>query len=431
MPPIPGSTGPRPAASLASPAGGVPYQRKVVSVLVGGQILGGIGMGATLSLGSLLAAQLSGSPAWSGMAATMSTLGAAVAAVPLARLAVARGRRISLSTGALIAGTGAVIAITSASVSVFPLLLLGLMLLGAGSAVNLQARFAATDLARPGTRARDLSIVVWSTTIGAVLGPNLFGPGEAVGAVLGLPPLTGAFAFSVAAQLAAALVYLTGLRPDPLLTVMSLRDSSVEAPRPRSGTLILRSNASARYAVAAVALSHATMVALMSMTPVHLREHGASLVIVGFTISLHIAGMYALSPVFGWLADKVGRLPVIVLGQAMLMASLIIAGFGADSRTGVTVSLILLGLGWSASVVAGSAMVAESVHIQDRPAIQGISDLSMNAAGALGGALAGPVLASMGYSGLAFLAMALVAVVLIWTALHARGTSAPPQPVHS
>lgn len=431
MPTPPGPAGPRLLTPPAGPAVAVPPQRKVVSVLVGGQILGGIGMGATLSLGSLLAAQLSGSPAWSGMAATMSTLGAAVAAIPLARLAVARGRRISLSTGALVAGTGAVIAITAASVSVFPLLLLGLMLLGAGSAVNLQARFAATDLARPGTRARDLSIVVWSTTIGAVLGPNLFGPGEAVGAVLGLPPLTGAFAFSVSAQLAAALVYLAGLRPDPLLAAMSMRDHSVAAPRPRSGTLILRSNPRARYAVASVALSHATMVALMSMTPVHLREHGASLTIVGFTISLHIAGMYALSPVFGWLADKTGRLRVILLGQAMLLVSLIIAGVAADSRTAVTISLVLLGLGWSASVVAGSAMVAESVHIQDRPAIQGISDLSMNAAGALGGALAGPVLASMGYSGLGFLAMALVAVVVIWTALHARRTPVPPQTVHS
>jgi MFS family permease len=173
------------------------------------------------------------------------------------------------------------------------------------------------------------------------------------------------------------------------------------------------------------------MVALMSMTPVHLREHGASLVIVGFTISLHIAGMYALSPVFGWLADKAGRLPVVLLGQAMLLASLIIAGVAADSRTAVTISLVLLGLGWSASVVAGSAMVAESVHIQDRPAIQGLSDLSMNAAGALGGALAGPVLASVGYSGLGFLAMSLVAVVLIWTVLHGRDGAAPLQPVNS
>jgi len=168
-------------------------------------------------------------------------------------------------------------------------------------------------------------------------------------------------------------------------------------------------------------------VALMSMTPIHLREHGASLTIVGFTISLHIAGMYALSPVFGWLADRAGRVPVVLAGQATLLASLLIAGLYSDSQAGVTVSLILLGLGWSASVVAGSAMVAESVAGQDRPALQGISDLSMNAAGALGGALAGPVLTAAGYSGLGFLAMVLVAIVLAWTGLRARTdrTAAP------
>lgn len=174
-----------------------PLQRKVVRVLIAGQILGGIGMGATLSLGALLAAQLSGSSAWSGMAATMSTLGAALAAVPLARLAQARGRRLSLAAGSLLAGLGAVLAITAAAADTFPLLLLALGLLGAGAATNLQARFAATDLASTRFRARDLSIVVWSTTIGAVLGPNLFGPGEVVGAAIGLPPLTGAFSFSL------------------------------------------------------------------------------------------------------------------------------------------------------------------------------------------------------------------------------------------
>jgi MFS family permease len=408
----------------ATPVQAAPHdrslQRRVVSVLVGGQILGGIGMGATLSLGSLLAAQLSGSNAWSGMAATMSTLGAALAAVPLARLAQARGRRVSLSTGALIAGAGAIVAITSTALAVFPLLLLGLMLLGAGSAVNLQARFAATDLSLPGSRGRDLSIVVWSTTIGAVLGPNLFGPGEVVGAALGLPPLTGAFAFSVAAQLATAVVYATGLRPDPLLTAMASRVPDLTAPRPQSGLRILRSNAKARYAVAAVALSHATMVALMSMTPVHLRDHGASLTVVGLTISLHIAGMYGLSPVFGWMADKAGRLRTILLGQAMLLSSLVLAGFASDSGPAVTASLILLGLGWSASVVAGSALVAESAQVQDRPAIQGVSDLSMNAAAATGGALAGPVLAAFGYSGLGLISIALVVTVIIWTALQPR-----------
>ena len=382
-------------------------------------------MGATLSLGALLAAALSGSPAWSGMAATMSTLGAAAAAIPLARLAQARGRRVSLSTGALVSAAGAVTAVSSAVMGVFPLLLAGLALLGAGSAVSLQARFAAADLAGPGTRGRDLSIVLWSTTIGAVLGPNLFGPGELVGASLGLPPLTGAFVFSLAAQLAAAAVYLFGLRPDPLLALNALREAADEAegtaPVPRrSGLAVLRSNTGARYAVAVIALSHAVMVALMSMTPVHLSSNGAAISVVGFTISLHIAGMYALSPVFGWLSDRAGRIKVILLGQLLLLGALILAGTGSESTAGVTVSLILLGLGWSASVVSASALLSESVAVEERPAIQGISDLGMNAAGALGGALAGPVLAAAGYSGLGYAAVVLVAAVIAWSAAGAR-----------
>jgi len=408
----------------APPAHG-PLQRKVVGVLVAGQILGGIGMGATLSLGALLAAQLSGSSSWSGMAATMSTLGAALVAVPLARLAQARGRRLSLATGSLVAGAGAVLAITAVSVDVFALLLLALMMLGAGSATNLQARFAATDLASRAFRARDLSIVIWSTTIGAVLGPNLFGPGEVVGAFLGLPPMTGAFAFSLLATVGAAIVYTIGLRPDPLLTALAARRTDAATPTPRGGLAILRSTASARYAVAVIALSHATMVALMSMAPVHLREHGATLTVVGLTISLHVAGMYALSPVFGWLADRVGRMPVILAGQGLLLSSLTLFWLAGDSSTAMTAGLILLGLGWSASVVAGSALIGEAVGLNDRAALQGFSDLSMNAAGALGGALAGLVLGAVGYSGLGLAAMALVGVVVAWSIARAAGGGSP------
>ncbi len=395
-------------------------QKRVVRVLVAGQILGGIGMGATLSLGALLAADLSGSSAWSGMAATMSTLGAAFVAVPLARLAQARGRRISLATGSLIAGSGAVLAISAVALDLFPLLLLALMLLGAGSATNLQARFAATDLAGSRFRARDLSLVVWSTTIGAVLGPNLFGPGEALGAVVGLPAMTGAFAFSLVATVAASVVYALGLRPDPLLTALAGRTIGLTPRLRRGGLAIIRTNSPARYAVAVIALSHATMVALMSMAPVHLRDHGATLTIVGLTISLHVAGMYALSPVFGWLSDRVGRLPVILGGQAMLLTALTIAWLGDGSQTAMTICLIFLGLGWSASVVAGSALVAEAVDVHDRSPLQGFSDLSMNAAGALGGALAGPILAVAGYSGLGLAAMAMVAVVMAWSTLRLR-----------
>lgn len=388
-------------------------QRRTIGVLIAGQILGGLGMGASLSLGSLLVVQVSGSTAWSGMAATMNTLGAAAFAIPLARAAIKRGRRVSLAAGSLTSGFGAATAIASAALSSFPGLLIGLILLGAGTAVSFQARFAATDLSTPKTRGRDLSIVVWSTTIGAVSGPNLFEPGEAFGALLHLPTLTGAFAFTVAAQLLAALVFYVGLWVTPPVQGPAAGEGTGIATKPDSGFKILRRIPAARYAVTVVALSHGTMVALMSMTPVHLHNNGASLAVVGMTISLHIAGMFGLSPLFGWLSDRVGRIPVLLTGQAMLLASLLLAWL--TPHTMVTPSLILLGLGWSASIVSGSALVGDSVSAAERGPLQGVSDLLMNLTGATCGALAGPVLTAVGYSGLGTGAMALVVTVTVWT----------------
>ena len=384
-------------------------QRRSVVLLGVGQILGGLGLGATLSLGAVVAQQLSGSAGWSGMAATMSTLGAAAAAIPLARLARGRGRRVALSVGALLAALGGLLTITSVVVVSFPLLLVALALLGSGSAVALQARFAATDLASAQHRARDLSLVVWATSIGAVVGPNLVGPGEQVGVALGLPPLAGPFVFTVVAQTAAAVVYLVGLRPDPLL----LRQGLDAAPAtPTSVAAVVGDPRRAVFAITAVALSHAVMISVMSMTPVHLVEHGASVAVAGFVISLHIAGMYALSPLFGFLADRFGRLPVILAGQGVFVVALAFVGLGAESDVGVTVGLVLLGLGWSASTVAGSALLAESVAADRRAVMQGRSDLAMNGAGALGGALAGPALILFGYSGLAVVALFVVALTV-------------------
>jgi len=384
-------------------------QRRSVALLAAGQVLGGLGLGATLSLGAIIAASLSGSPAWSGMAATMSTLGAAAAAIPLARLARARGRRVALTVGALVAALGAVGTIASVVLESFPLLLVALAALGSGSAVALQARFAATDLADERHRARDLSLVVWATSIGAVVGPNLVGPGEQLGAAIGLPPLAGPFVFTIVAQLAAATVYVVGLRPDPLL--LRQRLDATPAPGTTAAPAIARPRRAA-FAITAIALSHAVMVSVMSMTPVHLSGHGSSITLVGLVISLHIAGMYAFSPVFGALADRLGRLPVVLVGQALFVAALVTVALGAESQSGVTVGLVLLGLGWSASTVAASALLAESVAAGRRSIMQGRSDLAMNGAGALGGALAGPALAVVGYSGLALVALAVVAVIV-------------------
>ena len=399
-------------------------QRRTIGVLTGGQVLSGFGLGSTLSIGALLAQDLSGTAAWSGAAATFSTLGAATWAIPLARMANARGRRRALATGAGIAITGAILVITAAATRTFPLLLLALFLMGAGSATGLQARFAAVDLPSPRHAGRDLSLVVWATTLGAVVGPNLFGPGEAVGTALGLPNLTGPFVFPIIAQTLASLVFWFGLRPDPLLIAQQI-DANAGKPKPKSSlrtaVQTLRQYPLARFAVATIALSHMVMVSVMSMTPVHLTQHGADLVIVGFTISLHIAGMYAFSPIFGTLADRFGRVRVIVLGQIVYVAALAIAGWGSENIAMVQLGLFLLGLGWSASTVAGSSLLAATLSTGEKANVQGLSDSLMNFSGALGGATAGSILAVVAFSGLNGAAFIPVSVTLIAAAVTHLG----------
>ena len=395
-------------------------QRRTVRVLAAGQVLGGIAFGATVSLGALLAADLSGQEALSGLATASVTLGASLCAIPLARLAARRGRRVALTLGNLFALVGIAVVITAASLRLFPLLIVGVILIGAGNAGNLQSRFAATDLDDTGRRGRDLGTVVWATTVGAVAGPLLLTPGEAVGELLGMPPLTGSYAFSIVAQIAAFVLYLTALRPDPLLTAQRLaqsgearREHIVETDRP----------VAARYAIFAVAGSHVVMASVMAMTPIHLAHLAPDHVtlVVGTTIALHVFGMYGLSPVFGVLADRVGRIATIMLGQALLAASLVLAAVAPDAQVAVVVALFLLGAGWSAATVAGAALLTESTLTALRPRRQGISDTVMTFSAAVGAVLAGLVLAWIGYGGLALVALVIVVAVTVLAPYARRG----------
>lgn len=384
-------------------------QRRILVVLSVGQVLAGVGLGAGVSIGALLLSAVAADASISGLAATAGTLGAAVFALPLAHLAGRAGRRPALATGAVLAllGAGAVIGTTALGNPV--LLLLALLLLGVGTAVNLQSRFAATDLASPEHRGRDLSIVVWTTTVGIVVGPNLVGPGQMLGASLGLPDLTGPFLITAACQLAAAALYLIALRPDPLREARRLSGAApATATRRRLGDGFRAAGSRGRAGIAIVSLAHATMVAVMAMTPVHLAHQGATLSVIGLTISLHTLGMFGLSPVFGALTDRIGRGKVVLIGEILFAVSLLTGWMAPQSALAVTVALILLGLGWSAVTVAGSAIVAESTDIAHRPSVQGLSDTVMSLCGAAGGALAGLVLSQIGFSGLNALTMVLV-----------------------
>ncbi len=391
-------------------------------MLATGQAFGGFGLGATLSVGALLAVELSGTTAWSGAAATLSTLGSAASAIPLANLAYRMGRRVALATGAALAITGAMSMILAASLRSFPIELIALFLLGAGSAVALQARFAAADIPVSGPRGKDLSLVVWATTLGAVVGPNLIAPGESLGLAIGLPHLAGPFLFTIFAQTTSTLIFWFGLRPDPLLIAKEIAGLPARRVNPgfKAAIAVIRERPMAGYAVLTIALSHMVMVSVMSMTPAHLSAAGHSLSDVGLTISLHIAGMYAFAPVFGMLADRIGSVKTIVLGQLIFLVAIGFAGIGQNNFQMVMTGLFLLGLGWSASTVAGSALLTEVLPTDEKTKVQGFSDSLMNLSGAFGGAISGTILLLYTFGGLNAAALIPVVFIVVATSFSKR-----------
>jgi MFS family permease len=405
----------------AVPTTAAELQRGTLRVLVVSNVLGGVAVASGFAVAGLLAEKISGSTSMAGLVATSTTLGAAILAVPLARLARARGRRISLTTGYLIAVTGALLSIVAAQIDSMPLLLFAGCLFGSGSASNLQSRYAATDAADPLHVARSLSVVVWATTIGVVVGPNLTGVGGSVGASVGVLALAGPYIFSVAAFALALATVWFGLRRLHRVTVRTKVERQPLAATFRRVMAIPQ----ARLGLLATAVAHAVMVGVMSMTAVHLRHHGASLTIVGFVISGHVAGMYALSPVMGWLTDKLGRIPTIGVGLAILAGAMTVAALAPDDAHGLTaLALVMLGLGWSACLVAGSTLLSRSVPEEIRTSAQGLSDLTMGALASLSGTAAGPILANFGFHWLAVLC----GLLLIPVALLAAATKQGPLP---
>ncbi|MFD6286555.1 MFS transporter [Streptomyces sp. NPDC060205] len=403
-------------------------RRRTSAVLVASQILGGLGVATGIALAVVLAQEVAGTESLAGLAPTATVTGTAVLSVPLAALMTARGRRPGLVLAYLLGALGAGIVVAGAVVGSFPLLLVGMAGFGAASSANLQARFAAADLAEPERRARAISNVVWATTIGAVLGPNIAAPAGRSVSGLGIPEAAGPFVWAAGVFVISALLVAVLLRPDPLLTARALAPVEERSPAARSiraGVAAVRASPRARLALVTVAVSHTAMVSVMSMTPLDLGHHGAGIDLIGLVISIHIAGMYAFSPLMGRLSDRFGRLSGIGLAVALLACAALLAGTaGADHRQ-TAAGLFLLGLGWSAGLVSGSALLTDSVPQPARAAAQGLSDLTMNTSAGLGGAAAGLVVAQASYGWLNAVAACLLLPLGALALFTRRGRSRP------
>jgi MFS family permease len=391
--------------------------RRTIRVLLVSQVLAGAGLAAGVTVGALLAEDMVGSTGSAGLPAALFTLGSAGAAIGVGRLSQRSGRRPGLALGYAVGAVGGLGVVVAAAIDSVPLLFFSLFLYGSGTATNLQARYAGADLASPSHRGRAVSTVLVATTVGAVLGPNLVEPTGELAQAIGVRELAGPFILATAAYALAAVTVLILLRPDPLLAARAASRNPEPTGEPADGPEAMLVP-TVRLAAFAMVLAQLVMVAVMTMTPVHMRDHGHDVGAAGLVISIHIAAMFLPSPLTGQLVDRIGRRPILVASGVTLLAAGLLAALAPPESMGLlTLALALLGLGWNFGLVGGTALVTDAVPLAERARTQGTVDLSVALSGAGGGMASGFVVASTSFAVLSLtgglLALALIPALIV------------------
>jgi MFS family permease len=399
-----------------------------MGALFAAQVCGSTGHSIGMAVGGIMAAEITGTNAWTGLPVAVGALGAALASWPLSRLMARFGRRPGLALGYGLAVVGAELAMAGVLMRSFPLLLIGMTLFGIANTSNLLARYAAADVTPAAQRGRAMGLIVWGSAVGAIIGPNLMGLAVQAGQPLGLSPAGSAFLISVAGySLALAVVHVL-LRPDPLAIAGQLHAEATRASvalRVRSLGEIL-ADPRVRIALVTLMTSQLVMIGTTSTSPVYLHDQGHRVSIIGLAVAMHLGGMYIASPLSGWLSDRFGRLPVIGAGSLVLMTALLLAGLAPGSDSGlVMLGLFLNGIGWNLAFVAGSALLTDALAPAERTSIQGLADLVMGLMGALGSAAGGMVLGAWGFLALNGLGAAFVVgpLAAAWLLRPALGTA--------
>jgi MFS family permease len=404
-----------PVTATISEAERAALQHRVLRVLTAGQIVGAAALGAAVTVGAFVVQDILGDETpWGGIATATVTTGTAVMAQLLSRLMWRQGRRPGLQLGYGLAAVGGITAAVGAERELLAVFIAGLFLFGSGQASNLLSRYAATDLADPDHRGRAMSHVVFASTFGAVFGPLLINPAQRAGEVwFGLERYTGPWLLGALCFAVASVHIAVRLRPDPLVVAGGLTvDTGTPRPPLRHTFGVIAAAPLARVALASMAVSQGTMVAVMTMTPVHMKLHGHESM-SPYVISVHIGGMFAFSPLVGRFADRRGRIPAVLTGATILVASTLLASAAGVSDWLLFPALWGLGLGWNFGLIGGSALLSESVPAAERVGVQGTADLCMSLCGAVAGLSSGFVRRAVGYHVLADLAAIAAGVLLV------------------
>lgn len=415
-----------PAATI-DPAAIPAAQARIRRALIAEVALGSTGYIAAITIGTLVAKDLLGSSALAGMPSATVVLGASSGSILVSSLMARRGRRPGLVLGYAVAVVGALLAASAVVARSFPLLIVGTILLGWGNAANQLSRYAAADMVPPSKRANAISLIVWASTVGAVIGPSLVAPAGALASSVGLPELAGPYLVPVVVVTLSAILSFALLRPDP----MALADHAISGADPGESAPLLEIFRRPIVIAAIVALiaGQFTMVLVMTMTPLHMTQHGHDLTAVGLVLSAHTFGMFALSPISGRLVGRLGILATIFLGTAVLVTASLMAAFAPPSGGLVLgLALFLLGFGWNLGFVAGSSLLSAGLEIAERTRVQGVADALIWVTAAIASFGSGFIVQAASYTTLGLLGAAFVAVAVWILALRRRGVIAALRP---
>jgi MFS family permease len=407
-----------------------PSRGRLMWTLLAAQVCGSTGHSIGMAIGGIMAAGITGTNTWSGIPVAVGALGTALASWPLSRLMERYGRRPGLALGYGLAVLGTLIGMVGVTLGSFTLLLAGMALFGISQTSNLLSRYAAADVSPTVQRGRAMGLIVWGSSAGSMIGPNLMEPSLRLGGALGIAPAASAFLISVAGYTVAAVLVELFLRPDPLAIARRLHESASAgvAAAPARGLAEILSDVRVQLALATLTISQFVMISTTSTSPVYLHDHGHTVRTIGVAVALHLGGMYIASPLSGWLCDRLGRLPMIGVGALVLIGAVMLAGLAPGSdRTLVILGLFLNGIGWNFAFVAGSALLTDALSPAERASTQGLADLFMGMMGAFGSAAGGMILGVWGFTVLNTLGAALVLGPLAATLLRrpVLATSSP------
>lgn len=371
--------------------------------------LGSTGYIAAITVGTLVATRIHGDATLGGVPTAAATIGTATAAGFLSGLMLRVGRRKGLLGGLAISLVGAMLAVSAVIVESIVLLLAASILTGFANGVGNLGRYIAADLVAPERRASAIGTVVWGATIGAVSGPNLVAPAGVLAESIGLPELAGAYILTVGFIGLAGLLAFVMLRPEPYAlahpSAVTTRPDHEAAPL--ASALLLRP--AVLVALVTLVVGQVVMVLIMTMTPIHLMDHGHGLATIGFVLSAHTFGMFALSPISGRLTDRFGSPAIIAAGLGTLGVAAVLSALAPpDGGTLLTLALFLLGYGWNLGFVGGSALLTRDLALGERTRVQGLADGMIWSSAAVASLFSGVIVAGTSYTALGFIGLALV-----------------------